>query len=44
MNLFNCQAQPKFQVQLEAELALFSFDLATPTHPHRESFSPNIFQ
>ena len=26
-----CQAQPKLQAQLEAELALFPFDPATPT-------------
>ena len=49
----NCQSQPKLQVQLEAELALFSFDPATPaTHPAIkppptptcESLFCNIFQ
>ena len=35
LDLLFCQAQPKFQVQLEAELALFSFAPATPTPPPR---------
>ena len=41
MDFLYCQAQPKLQVQLEAELALFSFDPATPTC---ESLFSNICQ
>ena len=40
-----CQAQPKLQVKqsLKAELALFPFDPATPTHPHpRESIISSL--